>query len=107
MSVERDDEVWTIEELLTPEDLRIEGSIMRHCVGSYVRACRHLRSSIWSMRVRQGQSRKRVLTIEVKPNIKTIWQAKGKLNSEPSQEARQLLELWAGKEKLKICERSV
>lgn len=91
---------WTIEELLTPRELQIEGGILQHCVASYARACAERRSSIWSMKIDDGQSRKRVLTIEVDPNSNTIIQAKGKRNSPPSRRAAEILRCWTEREDL-------
>jgi len=98
------DALWTIDELLTDQELRIEGGIMRHCVGSYSYRCARRWTSIWSMRMQQGECRKRVLTIEVGPSDGTIWEAKGRRNSPPTETARQLLEQWAHQEGLKLAE---
>jgi hypothetical protein len=94
------DNRWTIEELLTPRELQIEGGILQHCVASYARACCERRSSIWSMKINDGQSRKRVLTIEVDPNSNTVIQAKGKRNSQPSRRAAEILRCWTEREEL-------
>ena len=40
--------VWTIRELHSSRQLRIEGKSMHHCVADYVRLCLKKRSSIWS-----------------------------------------------------------
>jgi hypothetical protein len=93
---------WSICELLTASELRVEGGIMRHCVGSYVSACRSRRTSIWSMRVDRGQTQRRELTIEVVPETKTIRQANGKFNAPPSSVASRLLLLWAKQAGLKF-----
>lgn len=87
-------ETWSIRELLTASELRVEGGIMRHCVGSYASACRTRRTSIWSMRVERGEGQRRELTIEVLPDTKTIRQAKGKFNAPPSPVASRVLLLW-------------
>ncbi len=99
---DRRGEVWTVEELLTREDLSVEGGIMRHCVARYAHSCHCNRSSIWSMKVHNGEQRRRVLTIEVIPTTKTICQAKGKLDSPPSCEASEILRLWASQEGLRF-----
>jgi hypothetical protein len=94
------DSLWTIEELLSDKELRVEGGIMEHCVATYIRACARRQTSIWSMKVQEGERRRRVLTIEVLPRTKTIWQSKGKRNSPPTDEAKTLLERWADQEGL-------
>ena len=100
--IEQDNEVWTVEELLTREELSVEGGIMRHCVASYAYSCHRYNSSIWSMRVQQGEQRRRVLTIQVVPSKKMIWQAKGKANAAPSGQANSVLRLWASREGLRF-----
>jgi hypothetical protein len=102
LQVSDDGETWTIHELLNPSELRVEGGIMRHCVGSYVSACRTRRTSIWSLRVARGQTQRRELTIEVVPETKTIRQAKGRFNAPPSPIARRMLLLWANRAGLKV-----
>jgi len=92
--------IWKIEELLSDQELRVEGGIMRHCVGGYINACKSRRSSIWSMQVVEANRHKRVLTIEVLPETKQINQAKGKRNASPSDEAVVMLRHWANQEGL-------
>lgn len=104
MTVVLEDGTWTVEELLCFEELFVEGSIMQHCVATYANACRRNRSSIWSIKIRTGDQRKRVLTVEVIPNERIIWQAKGRRNSSPNQEAEKVLQLWANREQLRFRE---
>jgi hypothetical protein len=98
------EQVWSIEELLNSGELQAEGGIMQHCVARYIHACRRRRTSIWSMKVHDGTTRRRVLTIEVLPDSKIIHQAKGKRNAPPSEDARWLLNRWAEQEGLKYGE---
>jgi len=100
----KDDDLWTIKELLTGRALKIEGANMRHCVGSYVDVCVKRESSIWSMRVQQGEQRRRVLTIEVLPESRRVYQASGKCNSEPTPIALEMLNRWAERERLTVDE---
>jgi len=95
-------QTWSVRELLTASELRTEGGIMRHCVGSYVSACRLRRRSIWSMRIEDGEAPKRVLTIEILPATRTIRQARGKSNAPPCHAARRVLHLWAKQAGLKF-----
>ena len=96
------DEIWIVEELLSRESLCIEGGIMRHCVATYVHACYRRRSSIWSMKRIQAGKRLRVLTIEVSPSTRKVVQAKGVGNLPPSLAAKQALQIWANREKLRL-----
>ncbi len=104
MTVVLENDTWTVEELLSFDELFVEGGIMKHCVATYANSCRRNRSSIWSIKVRIGDQRRRVLTVEVIPNEKIIWQAKGRRNSSPSQEAERVLQLWANRERLRFRE---
>jgi hypothetical protein len=96
------DTLWTIDELLSDRELRIEGGIMKHCVATYIQECAQRRTSIWSMKMQQGDRRKRTLTIEVLPNSKIVCQAKGKQNDLPDGQETEMLQLWAAQEGLTI-----
>lgn len=97
-----DGRLWTIDELLTGRELRAEGGIMRHCVATYIPQCARRRTSIWSMRVWEEDRQRRVLTIEVSPATRIIWQAKGKRNAAPDETARSVLLRWARQEGLRF-----
>ncbi|MEM6691969.1 MAG: PcfJ domain-containing protein [Planctomycetota bacterium] len=94
--------IWTIDELLSDRELRVEGSIMQHCVATYIRECARRKTTIWSMKIQQGERRRRELTIEVNPESRTILQAKGKRNAIPSSTAVRVLREWAEQERLKL-----
>ena len=97
---EQDNGLWTIEEILSDPELRAEGGIMHHCAATYVTRCARRQTTIWSMKVDDGQRRRRVLTIEVLPHSKVIYQARGKHNSPPSEQAATILRRWAEEEAL-------
>ena len=97
-----DGEVWTIEELLSDRALMIEGQTMQHCVATYIHRCARRRTSIWSMKVQQGERKKRELTIEVIPHTRQICQAKGRRNAAPSTFAAMMLRQWAAQEGLNL-----
>jgi hypothetical protein len=92
--------LWTIDELLSDQELRVEGGIMRHCVASYIHECARRRTSIWSMKMHRGERRVRTLTIEVLPYSRIICQAKGKRNASPKGVAEEMLKQWAEREGL-------
>ena len=94
------DTVWTIDELLTDHDLQVEGGMMNHCVATYVYRCARRRTSIWSMKMHQGERRVRTLTIEVLPNSRIINEARGKRNAPPKGVAKEMLNQWAEQEGL-------
>lgn len=93
---------WTINELLTDRELRVEGGIMEHCVATYIHDCARRRTSIWSLKVQQRARRQRLLTIEVIPETRVIRQAKGRRNADPSPVAKEMLNRWAEQEGLRF-----
>ena len=101
---EREGQIWSIEEVLTPRQLQIESKIMKHCVETYLNECVCRQTTIWSMKVKAGQRRRRQLTIEVLPRKKVIYQASGKCNCGPSEKAREILKCWAAQEGLRFSE---
>jgi len=103
--LEQNDCVWTIEELLNDKALRVEGGIMQHCVATYIHECSRRLTTIWSMKMQQGDRRKRILTIEVSPFTKRILLALGKQNAAPSKAAASILKQWARQSDLIYRER--
>jgi PcfJ-like protein len=93
---------WTIRELTSAEALRREGEVMRHCAGSYVGACARRETSVWSMCFENDERRFRVMTIEVDPASRTVYQARRRCNTPPNEKALGVLRLWAAQEGLKL-----
>jgi hypothetical protein len=93
---------WSIRELLSSAELRAEGSAMHHCVASYTDLCQSGLSSIWSMMVEDHKGRRRVLTIDIIPISKTVVEARRCCNADPNPRDREILELWAQQEGLKV-----
>jgi hypothetical protein len=100
--VGKDERVWTIRELHSSRQLRVEGKAMHHCVADYVRLCLKKRSSIWSMEVEDQEGRQRVLTIEVDPATREVVQASRRRNMRPTPEDQEILGRWAHQEGLKV-----
>jgi hypothetical protein len=100
--IEERGRMYTINELCTSRDLVAEGSDMRHCVASYVRACVSGRSSIWSMKLDTALGPRRVLTIEVDVAARRIRQAKRRFNAPPDAVERRILTHWAAREGLTV-----
>ncbi|MEL6105311.1 MAG: PcfJ domain-containing protein [Planctomycetota bacterium] len=97
---------WQIVQLRSARELRIEGRILKHCVGrwGYDQLCVRGRSSIWSLRRwSQGQMR-RAVTIELLPSRFVISQAKGKANRPPTPEEAAIIRKWAAQNHLRIGE---
>ena len=93
---------YRLTQLLTGDELYLEGKKMSHCVGSYVEDCVSKDCSIWSLTVEDVlKGKKRLATIEL-DNKGTFEQAKAKYNDDPSQEAWQVMIRWAEANNLKI-----
>lgn len=67
--------------LLEPDELRLEGEIMRNCVGSYTDKVKAGRSLIVSLRDEKNESH---VTIEIDTQTGMAIQTKGKANGEPN-----------------------
>ena len=93
---------WRIHELLSTNALFEEGRTMRHCVGSYAASCASGRTSIWTMRMDDGQQERRVLTIDVRACDRTIVEARGRFNAAPTEKSMMVLRRWAAREELSI-----
>ncbi|MEW4451566.1 PcfJ domain-containing protein [Bremerella sp. JC817] len=93
---------WLMFELLSDRALILEGAAMDHCVATYIDSCAKHQCSIWSLRLHEQGSPKRMATIEVMPNEKSIVQAKGKCNNQIDDNSHRILEYWAEREGLKL-----
>ena len=97
-------EVWHFREVLDTATLADEGSAMGHCVYSYARQIQSGLCSIWTLTLEDATGHWRRLTIEVRPELHQIVQARGRWNARP--EARDVLALreWAGSNTLTIAD---
>lgn len=102
---EDSDEEYQVVEILTAKELKNEGKLMHHCVGSYADSCGKGRKSIWSLRVFNKISFdiKRLATIEVDNSSKTIQQARGNYNKTVTKSNMHYIERWANSAKLKTA----
>lgn len=93
---------WFIDEILTAKALFEEGKVMHHCVASYSEYITRGESSIWSMIHQTNPHAEKVLTLEVKNQIKQIVQIRGVCNR--AAEARELnvIQMWAGQNGLTV-----
>lgn len=91
---------WTIRELLDADALAAEGEAMRHCVGSYRRACVSGEATIWSVGLEGPGGRERRGTVEVDPGRREVVQAKAFANGPPDAEAASVIVDWARREGL-------
>ncbi|MEM6378085.1 MAG: PcfJ domain-containing protein [Bacteroidota bacterium] len=89
---------FKIVELTSAQELSFEGSAMNHCVGTYTDACVNYDVSIWSLREYKKLKWYSCVTIEIAG--KSIRQARGPFNANPTPEHNQIIRKWAEKEKL-------
>ena len=94
---------WQMMELTNSAQLRREGAALHHCVASYAVRCYRGSSSIWSLRMWQGEAIHHVLTVEVDPRRRAVVQARGWANREASGKSLQLLQDWAVRERLRMA----
>jgi hypothetical protein len=94
---------WQMVELIDSTQLRGEGISLHHCVASYANRCYRGTSSIWSLRVWQGEKTRSMLTIEVDPKKRAVIQARGKANCSASGKPLKLLLDWASREGLNMA----
>lgn len=91
---------WVIAEIRTQRKLILEGTAMKHCVGTYGYALAAGSSSFWSL-TRNG---KRMLTIEVYLAKRTLCSASGKTNRVPRPEEMAFLLQWARLNDLEVAD---
>jgi hypothetical protein len=94
---------WQMLELTNSAQLRMEGSALHHCVASYADRCYRGASSIWSLRLWQGEMVRHVLTVEIDLKRRSVVQARGKANRAASGRSLQLLQDWSAREDLRIA----
>ena len=83
-----------IQRLKNMAELITEGTLMRHCVGTYGAVCMAGESSIWSITSEMGS--KRLATLQLS-RAGSIVQVQGKANSRPAVEAMEAVELFKGR----------
>ena len=88
--------VWCFQQILCAKELLDEGRSQSHCVSSYIETCRRGQCSIWTMR----DDGERALTIEIRD--KTIRQARGKRNRQPTFKEIQILKRFASEKNLTV-----
>ena len=91
---------FTINEILTRSELNAEGGIMKHCVASYAHRVSKRYTTIWSLKVHNCDSHRRLLTIQVNPEKMKVVQVKGPSNREPLEQERRIIQRWMASENL-------
>ena len=75
---------------------------MSHCVFSYARRIESGECSIWALTLEDNIGHWRRLTIEVRPSLRQIVQARGRFNRLPERRDMLALEVWASRNKLQL-----
>jgi hypothetical protein len=96
-------EVWHVREVLDARTLADEGRAMGHCVYSYVRMIEAGLCAIWTLTLRDDTGHWRRLTIEVRPALRQIVQARGRFNRSPEPRDLLALEAWATRNGLSLA----
>jgi hypothetical protein len=88
---------YIIVELMTENDLKVEGFKMNHCVGGddYCKKLKSKAARIFSLR-RRGALLEPLLTIETDASGLIIRQDYGAYNSQPSEELKKVVDEWHG-----------
>lgn len=74
------DDGWTVQRLVDPEQLKVEGEVMQHCVGTYCPTVASGETIIYSLRDPAGKPH---VTMEMRPGFKRFIQVQGKQNAPP------------------------
>jgi hypothetical protein len=90
------DNIWSITEITSRQELMNEGRIMHHCIASYAESCVRGNTSIWSLQFENEKSKKKLVTIKVDNINKSIPEARGYLNRLPTSEEKNIISRWAG-----------
>lgn len=92
-----------IVQLLTTDDLVVEGRRMSHCVASYAWSCARGDVSIWSLRrIEADGVWTPLVTIELDHRTNDVVQAKAARNEPPSRAAWALVERWVREHRLGV-----
>ena len=95
-------EIWRLREVLDSKTLADEGRAMSHCVYSYARHIESGACSIWTLTLEDNTGHWRRLTIEVRPSIRQIVQARGRFNRLPEPRDMLALDAWASRNNLQV-----
>ena len=88
-------------EILDSKALLDEGRVMRHCVYSYAARIAKGDCAIWTLTLEDDAGHWRRLTVEVRPSLRAIVQARGRFNRMPEARDMVALNVWAGRNNLR------
>jgi len=85
---------WTVQEVRSENDLKVEGNRMHHCVAGFCDAVESGEKKIFSLRDPGNEPH---VTMEVSPDMKEAAQIQGKSNSEPKPLYKSMIKEWFSK----------
>lgn len=95
---------WSIQQIVSADDLIEEGHKMRHCVASYAYVCQQGSSSIWTVKFKETTDSKfhRALTLEVGDDGMNFYlrQVRGLANRLPVKEEMEVVKQWASENEI-------
>jgi hypothetical protein len=98
---EQQGRAWRVVEITDVVDLWTEGKTLRHCVASYAARIEGGTCAIFSLRMSStSEAEERLVTIEVDRARKTVVQARGFANRNPTAEEMAILRTWAAANRL-------
>lgn len=93
---------YRIIQLNTAEDLVREGIALGHCVGSYAHRCAGGFSSIHSLQIKHDSHWMHKATIEIRLATRQLVQARGKHNSQPEPNYKDIIVTWLASQNIGI-----
>ena len=84
-------EGWSVQKVISENDLLVEGNRMNHCVGDYCRQVQSGSTEIYSLRDPKNEPH---VTIEIDPEYNEIIQILGNSNTEPAEEYKVYIRQW-------------
>jgi len=89
--INRNKQGWTIQEITSENDLKVEGEKMDHCVGGFYQRIQNGKVRIFSLR---DPSNEPHVTIETDSGIQEFEQLQGQSNSDPKDEYKAMIKEW-------------
>jgi len=82
---------WSIQRVMSENDMLVEGNLMSHCVGDYCEDVERGNIEVYSLRDPKNRPH---VTIGLDPKYDDIFQLQGNSNSEPDEEYKVYLREW-------------
>lgn len=82
---------WTVQKVISENDLSVEGNLMNNCVGDYCKPVQQGRTEIFSLR---DPKNKPHATLEIEPKYNEVVQIQGNSNREPDDKYKEMIKDW-------------